>query len=85
MIGWGNRISLMIGWGNRIDEWSQRWQLPFNETKCKCMHFGSRYPKFTYSPNNHFLDEEKDLGVIVAGSLKFHRHGQESKFCVRCN
>ena len=41
------------------------------------MQFGCRNPKFTYAMNNHFLEttnEEKDLGVIVDDSLKFHRH-----------
>ena len=49
---------------DRMNEWSQIWQLPFNETKCKCMHFGSHNPNFTYAMNNHFLEstnEEKDL------------------------
>ena len=32
---------------DRLNEWSKRWKFPFNETKCKCMHFGSRNPKFT--------------------------------------
>ena len=48
---------------DRMNEWSQIWQLPFNEAKCKCMHFGSRNPKLTYAMNNHFLEstnEEKD-------------------------
>ena len=46
---------------DRMNEWSQIWQLPFNETKCKCTHFGSH--KFTYATNNQFLEsthEEKD-------------------------
>ena len=57
-----------------MNEWSQIWQLPFNETKCKCMHFGSRNPKFTYAMNTQFFEstnEEKDLGVIVDDSKWF--------------
>ena len=62
---------------DRMNEWSHRWQLPFNETKCKCMHFGSPNPKLTYEMNDHSLEstnEERDLGVIVDDLLKFHRH-----------
>ena len=54
-------------------EWSHKWQLPFNETKCKCMHFGTRNPKM----KNHILEEsseERYLGVIIVESLKFRRH-----------
>ena len=62
---------------DRMNEWSHRWQLPFNETKCKCMHFGGRNPKLTYEMNNHSLEStnvERDLGVVVDDLLKFHRH-----------
>ena len=71
-----NHVTLQLGL-DRVNEWSNKWQIPFNETKCKCMHFGSRNTKFTYAMNNHFLErtnEEKDLGVIVDDSLKFHGH-----------
>ena len=62
---------------DRMDEWSHIWQLLFNETKCKCMHFGRNNLKFTYTMNNHVMEstkEEKDLGVIVDDTLQFHRH-----------
>ena len=61
----------------KMCQWSQRWQLPFNEHKCKCMHLGKHNPKMTYMMKNHILastSAEKDLGVMVDDSLKFHKH-----------
>lgn len=60
-----------------LQEWSNRWQLPFNATKCKAMHFGANNPRRHYQMNNHVLettDQEKDLGVIIDPTLKFHVH-----------
>ena len=68
---------------DRMNEWSQVWLQ--NANVC-------RNHRFTYSMNNHLLEsinEEKDFGVIVDDSLKFHRHTAAAvkkfnKFCVRC-
>ena len=60
-----------------MENWSKQWQLPFNETKCKVMHFGYGNQHKTYLLNGHTLqttDNEKDLGVIVDSKLKFHIH-----------
>ena len=60
-----------------MTEWSRKWQLPFNEGKCKRMHFGKGNLKKKYKMNEHVLEEvhhEKDLGVIIDTSLKFHKH-----------
>ena len=60
-----------------MSEWSNKWQLPFNKLKCKRMHFGKSNPKTSYVMNNHILEEadhERDLGVIIDNSLKFHKH-----------
>ena len=61
----------------KLEEWSKKWQLPFNANKCKAMHLGNNNPNFTYYLNNHPLEmtrNEKDLGVIIDDSLKFHEH-----------
>ena len=61
----------------KLQEWSDRWQLPFNGKKCKAMHFGANNPRRKYQMKNHVLevtDQEKDLGVMVDPSLKFHVH-----------
>ena len=61
----------------KIHEWSVLWQLPFNELKCKVLHVGRNNPDHIYMINNHQLEvseAEKDLGLIVDKSLKFHEH-----------
>ena len=60
-----------------LEHWSKSWQLPFNATKCKVMHLGYKNPKKTYHLNDQVLDvtdSEKDLGVIIDNSLRFHDH-----------
>ena len=60
-----------------LERWSKEWQLPFNETKCKVMHFGRGNPQHSYTMNGHMLEsttQEKDLGVIIDDTLKFHVH-----------
>ena len=50
----------------KLEEWSRKWQLPFNATKCK--HFGYHNPQQTYHLNNHAIKsshKEKDSGVII--------------------
>ena len=56
---------------------TDKWQLPFNESKCKVLHFGYNNEKRDYTMNDHHLEVisfERDLGVIVDDELKFHRH-----------
>jgi hypothetical protein len=58
-------------------KWSERWQLQFNETKCKVLHLGRTNAQQQYSMNGVILDvteEEKDLGVVVDKELKFDKH-----------
>ena len=60
-----------------IDElliWSKRWQLPFNESKCKDMHYGKTIRKAEYNLggiNIMELTEEKDIGVTFDQQLSF--------------
>ena len=59
-----------------MQHWSARWQLPFNIGKCKVLHVGPRNPSHDYTLFGKQLDstsEERDLGIIVDGDLKFHR------------
>ena len=37
---------------NRLGEWSEKWQMKFNEDKCNVMHFGSSNPKKKYTLND---------------------------------
>ena len=60
---------------NEVQQWSARWQLAFNVKKCRVLHVGPRNPCADYTLFGKKLDvieEEKDLGIIVDGSLKFH-------------
>ena len=59
-----------------LSKWSQKWQLPFNISKCKVLHIGNCNPCRRYKMNGEQLihiNEEKDLGVIVDSELKFHK------------
>ena len=68
----------MINIQNDIDNlhsWSETWQLPFNEKKCKSLHIGQNNPEQNYNMNGHILEGvtmQKDLGIIVDKELKFH-------------
>ena len=62
---------------SNMELWSERWQLSFNASKCKVLHFGSRNKKDIYHLNNQKLEVstfEKDLGVNIDNELKFHIH-----------
>ena len=60
-----------------LEDWSTKWQLPFNADKCKIMHIGNNNPGYGYTMGGHPLDtisKEKDLGVHIDNQLKFHDH-----------
>ena len=62
---------------NRLVEWSQRWQMGFNESKCKVLHLGKENPSWEYHMNGTTLEatsDERDIGVTVDRDLKFHLH-----------
>jgi len=62
---------------NRIQQWSDKWQLRFNSTKCKVIHLGHDNSKVTYTMTNDSVEhsiEEKDLGVWTDNKLKFSGH-----------
>ena len=62
---------------NAVYDWSQIWQLPFNENKCTVIHYGKNNFCSNYEMNNHVLHnstEEKDLGVLFDENLKFQKH-----------
>ena len=66
---------------DKMYEWTENWQLKFNETKCKILHLGENNPKRAYfigKDNNRVeLEEtvlEKDLGVNIDPTLSFDKH-----------
>ena len=65
----------------QLKEWSKKWQLRFNEEKCKVMYLGRNNHKYEYviasSGTNTTLGEttnERNLGVQVDPELKFDQH-----------
>ena len=57
--------------------WSDIWQLPFNESKCKVLHLGRANPHYQYSMRGIPMScthVEKDLGVHIDDELKFRLH-----------
>lgn len=70
----------------RLQEWSKKWLLEFNESKCSVMHLGRTNQKYDYSINNTVLTEskeEKDLGVFVTPDWKCSTH--VSKIAAKAN
>jgi hypothetical protein len=62
---------------DNLVEWSNKWQLGFNETKCKSLHLGSSNQRLNYHMNSQILEDtrnERDLGVYIDEELKFHDH-----------
>ena len=67
---------------DNLAKWCDTWQLNFNATKCKAIHFG----RATYSYGDYYLngilldsvDSYKDLGILFDTGLKFHQHASET-------
>ena len=58
-------------------KWSDTWQLPFNESKCKVLHLSRNNPNSQYMMRATELSAvqiEKDLGVHIDRELKFRHH-----------
>ena len=55
---------------DNLQEWSNRWQLPFNAKKYIAMYFGA-YDEQVHTGGNI---PTKDLGVMIDRSLTFHIH-----------
>ena len=66
---------------DNLAKWCDTWQLNFNATKCKVIHFG----RVTHSYGGYYLngilldsvDCYKDLGTLFDTGLKFHQHASE--------
>ena len=63
---------------NNLMNWSDKWQMQFNASKCKILHVGGKNNRFSYTmggfaPAGRVLEqtiEEKDIGVMIHESLK---------------
>ena len=57
----------------KLEKWAKEELMEFNVEKCKILHVGGRNRKFDYKLEGEILgvvEEEKDLGVTVANTLK---------------
>ena len=66
---------------DQMFQWTQEWQLLFNQAKCKILHIGDNNPNYKYfigeGANRIELETsaiEKDLGVLVDNELNFESH-----------
>ena len=62
---------------NEASEWSRKWLLGFNSSKCVIMHYGNNNPHVKYTLNGVELKEsdcERDLGVYFSSNLKWKQH-----------
>ena len=60
-----------------LKNWSDKWQLHFNASKCKILHLGYNNLHHSYQMGESELEitrAEKDLGVFIDDELKFHHH-----------
>ena len=56
--------------------WSDTWQLPFNEEKCKVLHIGHGNQEHQYTMRGSTMNDtqvEKDLGIHIDAELKFRK------------
>jgi ribonuclease P/MRP protein subunit RPP40 len=70
---------------DKLKNWSNTWQLKFNESKCKVLHVGPKNQHNNYNINSIPLkacEQETDLGVVISNSLKPEGHiAKVSKTC----
>ena len=64
---------------NALLEWSKLWLLSFNISKCKHLGIGPQSHSIAYIVLMHgitidFVDNMRDLGVIIDSDMKFHSH-----------
>ena len=62
---------------NTIENWSEKWQMPFNIPKCHVLPLGFNNKKKGYTVKNTRIESvkvEKDLGVHIDEKLDFNSH-----------
>ena len=62
---------------NILEQWSEKWLMKFNPSKCKVMHIGKNNTKYDYTlfgQNLTKVTSERDLGVIISNDLKPTKH-----------
>ena len=62
---------------DKLLTWSKKWQLPFNVSKCKVIHYGSKNLSLSYYIDGNLVQadySEKDLGITFDSNMKFTSH-----------
>ena len=62
---------------DKLCQWAQKWQMKFNTSKCKVIHFGRNNQHLPYQMDGIELQQsenERDLGVIVQQNLDVGQH-----------
>ena len=69
---------------NKVIEWTKRWKMDLNLSKCKIMHIGKKnndqehFYSFDVDDNLLYLiensDSERDLGILLQSDLKWDNH-----------
>ena len=64
---------------DKISEWSTKWDLEFNTTKCRVMEFGKNSKRHigSYTIGTEQIPKikvEKDLSVTIQGNLSPEKH-----------
>ena len=78
-----DRISLQYDL-DTVCEWADRWEMKFNVSKCKVMHYGRKSTDieptyYMYGKPIEVVCSEKDLGVIFSNDMKVHCSDSYSK------
>lgn len=71
-----NDVNILQNDIDKLVNWSDRWLLKFNSSKCNHMHLGDS-EAHSYKMGNDILNsvtEEKDLGIIIDSKLNFQQH-----------
>ena len=71
---------------DKLYEWSIKWSMKFNSSKCAVMHIGRRNECHSYTLGTSSLattKAERDVGVIIQDNLKFDQ--QVKKVVNTCN
>ena len=73
---------------NSLYKWLLLWQLNFNTSKCKHLHFGPGHHYGCYTLNGTAIDSmtsHKDLGILFDSHLRFHDHPTDSQVTAKAN
>ena len=62
---------------NQIEQWSSKWQMSFNASKYKTMHYGYGNSNRIYKINGKEIEsfsQESDLGILIQEDLDWDTH-----------